>query len=155
VGGTTYTCSVKCPHGKKSNGVRSGDRGDHAVGPPRPIHLPGYVTSNNSRTFSPAVVGLLRAGTITPVAQRGSHLQAAPAEQSKNTISSSNPAGVVASKDNEDLSHDTSPYIYAIADLMSTCTGNMGLARNQSRLLWTLKTSLHVKHASSAQRIFS
>jgi hypothetical protein len=33
IGGSVYTAFFKCPHKKKSNGVRSGDLGGHSTGP--------------------------------------------------------------------------------------------------------------------------
>jgi hypothetical protein len=51
LGGTAYTCSFSTR--QKYIGVRSGDRGGHAIGPPRPIHLPECVAFNHCRTSSP------------------------------------------------------------------------------------------------------
>ncbi|GBL80855.1 hypothetical protein AVEN_26278-1 [Araneus ventricosus] len=36
-GGVTYTCPFMCPHKKKSNGVKSGEREDHSTTPPYPM----------------------------------------------------------------------------------------------------------------------
>ncbi|GBM30620.1 hypothetical protein AVEN_18314-1 [Araneus ventricosus] len=33
-GGVAYTCPFMCPHKKKSNGVKSGERGGHSAKPP-------------------------------------------------------------------------------------------------------------------------
>ena len=44
------TFSFTTPQKKKSNGVKSGDRGGHSILLRRPIHLPGNVASKNSRT---------------------------------------------------------------------------------------------------------
>ena len=33
------TIDFKCPHKRKSNGFKSGERAGHAIGPPRPIYL--------------------------------------------------------------------------------------------------------------------
>ncbi|GBM16810.1 hypothetical protein AVEN_261126-1 [Araneus ventricosus] len=35
-GGVAYTCPFMCPHKKKSNGVKLGERGGHSTKPPYP-----------------------------------------------------------------------------------------------------------------------
>jgi hypothetical protein len=67
--------------------------------------------------FPHIVVGLCHAGSITPATQLGTNLQAAPAEQfeEKHNIIA-HPGGVVA---DEDVPHDTSPYVYAKLVLIS------------------------------------
>ncbi|GBO24163.1 hypothetical protein AVEN_82723-1 [Araneus ventricosus] len=52
-----YTSSLRWPHRKKSNGVRSGERGGHRTGPPRPIQRPGYSVSNQPRTGAQKCAG--------------------------------------------------------------------------------------------------
>ena len=46
-----YTTSLINPMQKKSNGVKSGDLGGHAVGPPLPTQRPGKVSSRNVVTY--------------------------------------------------------------------------------------------------------
>ena len=42
-----YTTSLINPHAKKSNGVKSGDLGGQAVGPPLPTQRQGKFSSRN------------------------------------------------------------------------------------------------------------
>ena len=42
--GVSYTRLFMGPHKKKSRGVKSGDLGGQGTGPPRPIHLLGYLS---------------------------------------------------------------------------------------------------------------
>jgi hypothetical protein len=77
---TVYTFSFRCPHRKKSNRVRSGDRGGYVMSPPHTIHLSEQVACNHSRTFRHTVAGFRRTWTITRVAQLGTHLQTIPAD---------------------------------------------------------------------------
>ncbi|GBN46377.1 hypothetical protein AVEN_182076-1 [Araneus ventricosus] len=52
-----YTSSLRWPYRKKSNGVRSGERGGHRTGPPRPIQRPGYSISSQPRTGAQKCAG--------------------------------------------------------------------------------------------------
>ncbi len=40
---------LMCPHKKKSNGVKSGERGAHEIGPPLPIHRSSNLLSSHER----------------------------------------------------------------------------------------------------------
>lgn len=44
---SAYTMAFKCTYNEKFISVRSGDHGDHAIGPRRSIHLPGKYSSNH------------------------------------------------------------------------------------------------------------
>jgi hypothetical protein len=94
-------------------------------------------------------------GTVTSVAQLGSQLQAAPAEQPQNAISWSNGASLATGKGTEGVFRDTRPHVYAVADVITTRTCSMCLARNQSWRPCTLKASSRVKHCRGPENIFT
>jgi len=50
-----YTTSLINPHARKSNGIKSGDLGGQAVGPPLPTQRPGKVLSRNVVTSLPTL----------------------------------------------------------------------------------------------------
>ncbi|GBN69284.1 hypothetical protein AVEN_196920-1 [Araneus ventricosus] len=49
--GVSYTKDFMCPQKKKSSGLRSGEQGSQATGPPRPIHRAGYVVFKKCRIY--------------------------------------------------------------------------------------------------------
>lgn len=57
--GISYTEDFMRPQKKKSSGLRSGERGDQATGPPRLIHRAGYLVFKKCRTVKEKCAGAL------------------------------------------------------------------------------------------------
>ncbi|GBM08458.1 hypothetical protein AVEN_267724-1 [Araneus ventricosus] len=63
-----------CPRKRKSSGLRSGERGGHATGPPRPIHRAGYVTFKKCRDSIVLKPHVSLDGERNNLQQTGKHL---------------------------------------------------------------------------------